>query len=182
MTIRIFTNSGALNSGYLKALITEYGARKYEMTENYRSKSGIVDFANYFVTKLTARMKESLGTSVQSDAGIVSLTHYTSANLEEPVVTQIVNRKAMGKVCVLTNTNDEALRIVGLLLKNDRRAKLIQSMDGFQLNNLTEIRYFLNEIDKRLSSPVIPTKYGTLQKINSKRFISQANALRIVCS
>lgn len=27
------------NSDYLKTLITEYGARKYEMTENYRSKS-----------------------------------------------------------------------------------------------------------------------------------------------
>ncbi len=165
------------NSGYLKALITEYGARKYEMTENYRSKSGIVDFANYFVTKLTARMKESLGTSVQSDAGIVSLTHYTSANLEEPVVTQIVNRKAMGKVCVLTNTNDEALRIVGLLLKNDRRAKLIQSMDGFQLNNLTEIRYFLNEIDKRLSSPVISDEIWNLAKNQLKAFYKSSECL-----
>ena len=29
------------NSDYLKTLITEYGARKYEMTENYRSKSMI---------------------------------------------------------------------------------------------------------------------------------------------
>lgn len=129
------------------------------------------------LTKLTARMKESLGTSVQSDAGIVSLTHYTSANLEEPVVTQIVNRKAMGKVCVLTNTNDEALRIVGLLLKNDRRAKLIQSMDGFQLNNLTEIRYFLNEIDKRLSSPVISDEIWNLAKNQLKAFYKSSECL-----
>ena len=60
-----------------------------------------------------------------------------------------------GKCCVLTNTNDEALQILGLLLKNGVRAKLIQSLDGFRLYNLLELRFFLKQIDQSLKSPVI---------------------------
>ena len=56
---------------------------------------------------------------------------------------------------MLTNTNDEALRILGLLLKHGKRGKLIQSLDGFRLYNLLEIRVFLKAIDRNLHSPVI---------------------------
>lgn len=56
---------------------------------------------------------------------------------------------------MLTNTNDEALRILRLLLKNGKKAKLVQSLDGFRLYNLVEIRAFLNSIDRNLKSPVI---------------------------
>ena len=41
------------------------------------------------------------------------------------------------------------------MLKHGRRAKLIQSLDGFRLYNLLEIRVFLNAIDRSLHSPVI---------------------------
>jgi ATP-dependent DNA helicase RecQ len=47
----------------------------------------------------------------------------------------------------LTKTNDEALQITGLLLKNGMQAKLIQSNDGFSLQNLLEVRFLLNEIN-----------------------------------
>ncbi len=171
-------------SEYFKSLITEYGARKYEMTENYRSKSKIVDFANYFISNLSTRMKESLGQAVQSDSGIVNLTRHIGTNLEEPVVAQILERTGNGRICVLTNTNDEALRVVGLLTKNKKRAKLIQSIDGFQLNNLIEIRYFLKEIDKRLSSPVISNDIWNMAINQLKLFYKSSecldNCLRLI--
>lgn len=44
---------------------------------------------------------------------------------------------------------------MGLLLQNGVRAKLIQSLDGFRLYNLAEIRFFLKKIDLSLQSPVI---------------------------
>ena len=44
---------------------------------------------------------------------------------------------------------------MGLLLKYGKRAKLIQSLDGFKLINLVEVRVFLNAIKKDLHSPVI---------------------------
>lgn len=71
------------------------------------------------------------------------------------VVNQILETRGSGKCCVLTNTNDEALQILGLLLKNGVRAKLIQSLDGFRLYNLLELRFFLKQIDQSLKSPVI---------------------------
>ncbi len=51
-----------------------------------------------------------------------------------------------GTTCVLTKTNEEALQITGLLLKNGMQAKLIQSNDGFSLYNLLEVRFLLNQI------------------------------------
>ena len=56
---------------------------------------------------------------------------------------------------MLTGTNEEALRVMGLLLKNGVRAKLIQSLDGFRLYNLAEVRFFLRCIDRDLKTPVI---------------------------
>lgn len=172
------------DSNYFKSLITEYGAKKYEMTDNYRSKSLIVDFANYFVGSLSSRMKTSLGQAIQTDSGVVVLTHHIGENLEEPVVAHVLSNNSNGRVCVLTSTNNEALRVVGLLTKNNRRAKLIQSTDGFQLNNLVEIRYFLNEIDKRLVSPVISDEIWNQAKSKLMSYYKSSeclgNCLRLI--
>ena len=143
------------NSEHLKTLIEHYGATKYEMTENYRSRTNIVAIANAFAESITDRMKSAPIEAVTDEDGIVRITHHTCANMEEAVVNNLLATYQSGKTCVLTNTNDEALRILGLLLKNGKRAKLIQSLDGLRLYNLLEIRVFLKAIDRNLHSPVI---------------------------
>jgi Superfamily I DNA and RNA helicases len=143
------------DSKFMLALIGEYGATRYEMTENYRSKSNIVALANEFVTCIGKRMKRTPIQSMKEDVGQVQIVHYCSDNLAEPVVNQVISTYHGGKACVLTSTNDEALCVMGLLLKKGVRAKLIQTIDGFQLYNLAEVRYFLQVIDKDLHSPVI---------------------------
>lgn len=143
------------NSEHLRTLIEHYGATKYEMTENYRSKINVIDLANAFAGSITDRMKSAPIEAVTDEAGIVRITHHTCANMEEAVVNELLATYKTGKACVLTNTNDEALRILGLLLKHGKRAKLIQSLDGFRLYNLLEIRVFLKAIDRNLHSPVI---------------------------
>lgn len=143
------------NSEHLKILIEHYGATKYEMTENYRSKTNVVVLANAFVESISDRMKSTPIEAVIDEAGTVRITHHTCANMEEAVVNNLNGTYQGGKTCVLTNTNDEALRILGLLLKHGKRAKLIQSLDGFKLYNLLEVRVFLNAIDRNLHSPVI---------------------------
>src|SRR5690606_38440727 len=72
---------------------------------------------------------------------------YQSGNLITPLVNDILTTDLTGTTCVLTKTNEEALQITGLLLKNDLQAKLIQTNDGFNLYNLSEIRYFLNQLN-----------------------------------
>ena len=143
------------NSEHLRTLIEHYGATKYEMTENYRSKTNVIALANAFAESITDRMKSAPIEAVTDEAGDMRITHHTCANMEEAVVNELLATYKNGKACVLTNTNDEALHILGLLLKHGKRAKLIQSLDGFRLYNLLEIRVFLKAIDRNLHSPVI---------------------------
>lgn len=144
------------NSKYLRAFIEEYGAVRYEMNENYRSKANIVALSNAFAASIQNRMKTGTVQSVQAENGIVQIIHHQSPHLAQAVVNNVKNSYQDGKACVLTSTNDEALQVLGLLLKNGIKAKLIQSLDGFRLYNLVEIRYFLKILDQKLQfSPVI---------------------------
>lgn len=55
------------------------------------------------------------------------MVRYKSENLIEPLVKDILSTELRGSVCVLTHTNDEALQVSGLLLKNGMPARLIQN-------------------------------------------------------
>jgi len=143
------------NSKYMRALIDDYGAVKYEMGENFRSKRNIVALSNTFIGSLHNRMKLSLIQSVQDGTGTVEIISHISDHMEEAVADHIVKAYQGGKACVLTNTNYEALQVLGLLSRKGIRAKLIQSNDGFNLYNLAEVRFFMKLIDSKLNSPVI---------------------------
>ena len=144
------------DSKYLRSLIEEYGATKYEMTENYRSKKRIVELGNRFASTITKRMKSSKIQAVQKDNGMVNITHHVGAQMIEAVVKEIKDTYQTGTAGVLANTNEEALQVVSLLQKEGIRAKLIQSLGKeFKLYNIAEIRYFLKKIKNELKSPVI---------------------------
>lgn len=167
------------DSKYLGSFITEYNATVYEMVENYRSKPNVVALANEFATTITTRMKTNPIHAVQTQNGVVQLVRHVSTNLEEPVINHILSTYQGGRTCVLTSTNDEALRVVGLLAKHGIRARLIQSNDGFRLYNLSEIRFFIKEIDKRLKSPVISDEIWSGAKGRLKTVYGDSNCLDI---
>ena len=135
---------------YFSSLITEYGAVKYEMQENYRSLQNIVSFSNSFIALAENRMKTIPCTAVQQESGIVQVIRHTFGHLEPAVVQQVYSHHHKGTACVLTQTNEEALQITALLNKAGCRAKLLQSLDGFRFSNLAEVRYFLKRIDDNL--------------------------------
>ena len=139
----IFEFRGA-DSKYLKDFITTNNAVKHELIENYRSKNNLVEFTNQFVSQISHRLKKEPIRAVQPENGKIKIVHYQNNNLITPLVNDILSTDLTGTTCVLTRTNDEALQITGLLLKNKMQAKLIQSNDGFSLYNLLEIRYFLD--------------------------------------
>lgn len=143
------------NSKYLRSFITDRGAVKYELLENYRSCPNIVELANLFAETITERMKTDPIVPVRKENGVVRLIKHSSKNLEKAVVYDIIASAYSGTTCVLTATNDEAYRVMGTLLKNNIRAKLIQSLDSFDLHELAEIRYFLKKIEKTGASPTI---------------------------
>ncbi len=145
------------SSRYFEEFLTRDNAKKYELLDNYRSAGNIVAFANQFVRHISHRMKSAPIIAVKDGAaGAVELIQCAGRNLEEPVAAKAVRVRDKGSVCILTNTNDEALRVVGLLKRKGVRAKLIQSNDGFDLYNMIELRFFMKRITNELDTPVIP--------------------------
>lgn len=151
----IYTFRGS-DSRYFEEFLARENAIKYELLDNYRSDGNIVAFANQFVRHISHRMKSAPIAAVKDRAaGAVELVQCASRNLEEPVAAKAAKVRGRGSVCILTNTNDEALRVVGLLKKKGIRAKLIQSNDGFDLYNMIELRFFMKKIGKECLTPVI---------------------------
>ncbi|MFZ2288039.1 MAG: RecQ family ATP-dependent DNA helicase [Bacteroidales bacterium] len=140
----IFEFRGA-SSRYLEQFIRVNRAAKHELIENFRSKSNLVDFTNQFVTRISHRLKSTPIIARQNDYGNIKLVRYEDGNLIVPFVQNLMDTELSGTTCALTRTNDEALQITGLLLKNGMTARLIQSNDGFNLSSLDEIRYFLSQ-------------------------------------
>lgn len=141
------------NSQHMKDFIDIYGAARYELLDNYRSKKLIVSLANSFVTSMSQRMKTNPLNAIQTDPGNICITKHRSSNLEVPIVEDIIRNYHGGTACVLTATNEEALRVMGLLLRNNISARLIQTNNGFDLYNLAELRFFI----KALGESNIPT-------------------------
>lgn len=156
------------NAKYLEQFIRESNAVKYELVDNYRSKSNLIDFANQFAKRISYRLKRTPINAIQNDNGLIKIVRYQSRNLINPLVQDILTTRLTGTTCVLTKTNDEALQITGLLLKNNIQAKLIQSNDGFNLYNLAEVRYFLTQLDLAGDAYVITEEVW----LNAKREVT----------
>ena len=137
------------DSKYLRQLIGDYDATKYELLDNYRSRKNIVALANVFATKLSERLKETPIHAIQNIDGNIVITKHKSKNLAVPLVADILDKPLAGSICVLTETNDEAATVAGLLVKSGFSARLIQDNAGFNIYNLAEIRYFVDELNLR---------------------------------
>ncbi len=151
----IFEFRGA-HSKYLGMLLHAKEAVKHELVENYRSKNNLVEFSNQFAKRIRNRLKDTPVIARQTDNGDVKIVRYQSENLIVPLVNDILATGLTGTTCVLTRTNEEALQITGLLLKNKMPAKLIQSNDGFYLSHLAEVRYFVSQLNLADDVYIIP--------------------------
>ncbi len=165
------------SSKYLEQFLVERKAAKHELIENYRSKKNLVEFTNGLVKKISHRLKETPIAAKQPDNGKIKLVHYKNGNLISPLVEDILTTGLSGTTCVITKTNDEALQITGLLLKNGMQSKLIQSNDGFSLKNLLEVSFFLNEINIREDVQIISDEVWTNAKNELRKKFLQSPIL-----
>ncbi len=143
------------SSKHLEDFIFSYQAIKYELIENYRSKANIVAFANRFAEKISHRLKVNPTVANTQEEGLVSLTRHNPGSLIVPVVNQVLNSDLAGSTCVLTHTNEEALQVNGWLNSKGCVARLIQSNDSFNLYNMMELRYFIDQLGLREDSYTI---------------------------
>lgn len=143
------------DSKYLRSFITDHEAKQYSLIDNYRSCQSVVAFANKFVRSISERMKSEDIAAVSVNTGEVKLIKHSGANMETALAEDMLSADTKGTACILTNTNQEALLILGILKQRNIPAKLIQSIDGFDMYDIAEIRYFLKMLDRENTSPVI---------------------------
>ena len=163
------------DSKYLKSFITDHEAKQYSLIDNYRSCQSIVFFANQFVKSIYERMKDEDIIAVSQNAGEVKLIKHSGCNMETALVEDLLSVGASGTTCVLTNTNEKALLILGILKQRNVPAKLIQSIDGFDMYDIAEIRYFLKKLNKENISPVISNEqWDSAEKALQERYRGSA--------
>lgn len=167
------------SSKYLEQFIQVNKAVKNELVENYRSKSNLVHFTNQLVKHIQYRLKDTLIIPKQTDNGKIKVVRYLNGNLITPLVDDILMTGLSGTTCVLTKTNEEALQITGLLLKNGMPAKLIQTNDSFSLYNLVEVRYFLSKLNYANDVFVISDDVWYTAKRDLINKFSKSNKLEI---
>ncbi len=144
------------DSGYMYQMTQEPGCKFVEMIENYRSARHPVNFANEFVRGISKRMKSTPIISMREENGWVGVIRHRSKYMYQPLIEELILHRKEGTLCVLTQTNEEAVILLALLRKHGINSKLIQSMDDFRFGNMAEVRYFLRYIDKRMKTPLIP--------------------------
>lgn len=168
------------DSRYMQNLITERGAVLYELTENYRSRSNIVALANSWANTIQGRLRSEPGFAVDSREGVISIVEYSSGNLYAPLLEHVGKADLSGSTCILTNTNDEAARVLGLLLHKGVPARLVQANEGFQLTNLMELRYFSDEINRKEVSPLISDDEWEEAKRSAFQYFSRSGQLHLL--
>ena len=163
---------------YFQSLIKERQAKKYELTQNYRSKKNLVEFANHFVSHLTNRLKETPIYAKEKENGRIKIIHYPSSNyLIAPLVKDILKAGFSGTTAILTRTNEAALQITGLLLKEGQPAKLIDSNARFNLADILEIRFFLSSLQDHESGLIIDDGTWEEAKRNLKNKFEKSSKL-----
>lgn len=165
------------NSIYMAQLLKESNGRFVEMTENYRSSHSVVNFANSFVRRIKGRMKKTPITSMSQEEGEVSILHCDSTYMYQPLVDELIRSRREGSICVLTQTNEEAVILLSLLRKHGLRSKLIQSMDGFRFWNMVEVRHFLKKIEVNTNTPLIADEVWEKAKQNTFSTYAASSAL-----
>lgn len=166
------------DSRHMARLYKDTNARLVEMTDNFRSSRHVVNLANILVGGLRNRMKKTPIVSRKNEDGFVSITHHTSDMMYMPVVEEVVANKGRGTICILTQTNEEAVIIVALLRKYRLSCNLIQSMDSFRFWNMAEIRLFLKYIDSGSHSPVISDKVWEYAKDKTFAMYADSDSLQ----
>ena len=123
------------DSKHMQSLVSQEGAKLYEMTDNYRSAKAVVDCANRFVQRIPNRLKH---TSIQSATGeegrVLTLKSLLDAEIKQ------------GSTAILTRTNEETMQVAYELERRGLHATVAQSMGGFRFGNLAEVRYFLRQL------------------------------------
>ncbi len=166
----------------MKILINKYNASVYNMVENFRSGKNIIATANDYSKCIRNRLKHTEIQATKPYAGKVNFIGHIEVNYQEAVVNEIIASSASGRKCVLTYRNDDALIISALLNRNGRKAKLIQSNDGFRLDKLAELHFFIKKIKDSCRTIKIDPEIWALAKDDTFEKFADSRNLHLIKS
>lgn len=150
----IFSFRGS-SSEHMKKLLENENSKLYELVENYRSKSNLVHLTNIFVENIKNRMKHRPIIPVQGDNGKICVFEYKNDSFVFSAIYQLIESGIYGSTGILTRTNEEALQVAAILKKNNIRTRVIQRNEEFRLDDLVEIRYFIECLELTDESHII---------------------------
>lgn len=168
------------DSKYLKSFITDYNAKQYSLIDNYRSCKSVVDFANAFAKGITERLKTEEIRTVSDNVGGVKLIKHSGEYIESALVDDIASLNGEGTTCVLTNTNQEALIVLGALKQRGIRAKLIQTIGDINIYNIAEIRFFIKCVDIDDKTAIISDESWQDAVGKLKRYYGDSECLSLI--
>jgi ATP-dependent DNA helicase RecQ len=133
------------SSEFMKSLIAKDNAKLYQLPVNYRSSGSIVQLAEWWRSRLVGKMRTEASVSHSDELGSIQITEYSKTNILVPLVNKVATAELTGSTAVLVRTNSEVFEVAGILTAKGVPIKIIQSNDGFSVQNIREIRY-LSEI------------------------------------
>ncbi len=146
------------SAGYMSYFAEHYGAKRYDLVTNFRSRQNLVAFTNGFLSTIGSRLPKAGIVAATTQNGTIRLVRHRSAHLIDPLVQNLKRLGLTGTTAVLTPTNEEAMLTENWLRKNGIAARLILSNEGFYLGDLLEIRHFSDSIlpKEEAGSGIIP--------------------------
>jgi ATP-dependent DNA helicase RecQ len=163
------------DSKYMSGMIAELNATKYELIQNFRSRKNLVSFTNWFAKTIPGRLKTSEIMPASPDNGSIRIINYNSKNLILPVANDILISEFKGSTCVMTFSNYEAQQMAGVLHLKGVKLKLIQSNEGFDLNDLAEIRFLMKKLKDEQSPVISPERWDSALKEMKEVFGNSSN-------
>ncbi len=148
------------DSHYMRSLIEQAGAKLYEMTDNYRSASAIVDCANRYVLRLPNRMKH---TPIRSATGIKGVVKTLNSLLDAETIVQ-------GSTAALTRTNEETMQVAYELEQRGLYVTVAQSMGGFRFGNLAEVRFFMKQLGEKDEVSIQKEKWQEAKRLTLENY------------
>lgn len=174
----IYDFQGA-NPKYMRQLLNDFGATKYELSENYRSKTNIVSFCNRFAKHITQRLKEQAVLAVQTENGQVDYVSFSGSVM--PYLLEKIQSKqhTQNTIAVLTQTNEEAIDIAGQLRQAKIPCQLVQTNEGFCAYDLLEVRVFEHYLNCA-NHAMIPPENWENAKLKTQKYLSRSKNLPLL--
>ena len=175
----IFGFRGA-SAQYMNRFLDERNSMKYEMTENFRSKAEIINYAEAYISCVENRLKTAPLVSRKPGPGkVIEIKTGNTVSDMPSILKEHYHPQAAEKTAILTDTNEKAGLIASVLKENGYNPRLLRFADDVKLYDLDEIRYLLSVIPKD-SGPLIPKECykESIGKLN-ERYLESRNLVEV---